>query len=81
MIRQDSQTLQNQEQHEKAENDTVLTVREVALYLRMAESTVYRLAQDRKLPGRKIGGMWRFSRKELDRWLKQPPGKEESPPE
>ena len=73
--------MQEQEKDGKAENDTVLTVREVALYLRMAESTVYRLAQERKLPGRKIGGMWRFSRKELDRWLKQPPDEGELPPE
>jgi excisionase family DNA binding protein len=74
-------TLQNQEKQGNADKDSVLTVREVALYLRMAESTVYRLAQDGKLPGRKIGGMWRFSRQELDRWVTQPPGKEESPPE
>ena len=47
-----------------------MTVREVSEYLQMAESTVYRLAQDGKLPGRKIGGVWRFpSREALGAWV------------
>lgn len=52
----------------------ILTVREVAEYLRLAESTVYRLAQEGEIPGRKIGGTWRFSRNGLDRWLGERPG-------
>jgi excisionase family DNA binding protein len=36
--------------------DAVMTVQEVSQYLRLAESTVYKLAQEGKLPGRKIGG-------------------------
>ena len=51
----------------------ILTVREVAEYLRLAESTVYRLAQDGEIPGRKIGGTWRFLRQELEGWIKQTP--------
>lgn len=47
----------------------VLTVREVAEYLRLSESTVYRLVQDGEIPGRKIGGTWRFSKQSLDEWL------------
>jgi excisionase family DNA binding protein len=53
---------------------TVMTVAEVAAFLRLAESTVYKLAQDGELPGRKIGGTWRFSRKGLEDWLVQPAG-------
>lgn len=49
--------------------DAVITVQEVSKYLRLAESTVYKLAQEGKLPGRKIGGRWRFSRESLQRWL------------
>ena len=49
--------------------DEVMTVKEVADYLRLAESTVYRLVKNGSLPGRKLGGNWRFSRKNLDRWL------------
>ncbi len=49
--------------------DEVMTVKEVADYLRLAESTVYRLVKKGSLPGRKLGGNWRFSRKGLDKWL------------
>ena len=54
------------------DGDMVMTIRDVANYLRMAESTVYKLANDGQLPGRKVGGGWRFSRKELERWLFRP---------
>lgn len=47
----------------------VMTVREVSEYLRIAESTVYKLVQEGEIPGKKIGGIWRFSRKLLDDWL------------
>lgn len=46
-----------------------MTVKEVSEYLRIAESTVYRLVQEGELPGRKVGGMWRFSRKGIEEWL------------
>lgn len=49
--------------------EEVMTVKEVAEYLRLAESTVYRLVKIGSLPGRKLGGNWRFSRKGLDKWL------------
>ncbi|HCB50270.1 MAG TPA: DNA-binding protein [Chloroflexi bacterium] len=55
------------------EPDAVLTVSEVSDYLKLAESTVYRLAKEKKLPGRKVGGAWRFSRKGLEEWLMQSP--------
>ncbi len=51
--------------------DAVMTVQEVSQYLRLAESTVYKLVQDGKLPGRKVGGRWRFPRESLQRWLEQ----------
>jgi excisionase family DNA binding protein len=53
--------------------DTIMTVHEVSEYLKLAESTVYKLAQEGKLPGRKIGGTWRFSRNGLDEWFKEGP--------
>lgn len=56
-----------------SEPDAVLTVSEVSEYLKLAESTVYRLAKEKKLPGRKVGGAWRFSRKGLEEWLMQSP--------
>lgn len=51
------------------EHDVIMTVREVADYLRVGESTVYRLARHRQLPGRKVGGAWRFSRRVVDAWM------------
>ncbi len=55
------------------DTDAVLTVKEVSQYLKLAQSTVYRLAQEQKLPCRKVGGAWRFSRKGIDQWLASGP--------
>jgi len=61
------------------EEDAVMTVKEVSAYLRLAESTVYKLAQEGQLPGRKVGGAWRFSRKGIEGWLGERPLGEFSP--
>lgn len=47
----------------------VLTLNEVAEYLRIPRSTAYKLAQEGKLPGQKVGRQWRFHRGVVDRWL------------
>jgi excisionase family DNA binding protein len=44
----------------------VLSVREVAQYLKLNEQTIYRLARNGKLPASKIGRQWRFSRQEIE---------------
>jgi len=49
--------------------DAVMTVPEVSEFLKLGESTVYRLAKEGKIPARKVGGMWRFSRESLNEWL------------
>jgi len=49
--------------------DSVMTVPEVADYLRINQRTVYRLATDRKLPGFKVGTTWRFKRADIDNWI------------
>ncbi len=49
----------------------ILTVNEVARYLRLAEATVYKLAQAGGIPAARVGGVWRFSRRLLDEWLDQ----------
>lgn len=54
----------------KHEND-VLTISEVAEYLKVAERTIYRLAAAKKVPAFKVGGAWRFSRADIDAWIKQ----------
>ena len=50
-------------------SDTLMTVDEVSDYLRLAQSTVYKLANEGKLPARKFGGSWRISRRALDEWI------------
>lgn len=50
-------------------SDEILTLREVADYLKLTEKTAYRLAAEGKLPGFKVGGSWRFKRTDLEAWI------------
>jgi len=50
-------------------SDSVMTVKEVADYLRVNQRTVYRLAVERRLPGFKVGATWRFKRNDIDAWI------------
>jgi excisionase family DNA binding protein len=50
-------------------HDELLTIPEVAELLKVAEKTVYALAQRRELPGFKVGGQWRFSRAAINDWI------------
>jgi excisionase family DNA binding protein len=52
-------------------SEDILTIREVAEYLKVTEKTVYGLAQKRKIPCFKVGGQWRFRREDLDDWIKR----------
>ena len=47
----------------------ILTLEEVAAYLKAGKRTVYRLAQAGSIPAFKLGGSWRFRRAELDEWI------------
>ena len=47
----------------------VMTVAELADYLRLPQSTLYRLAREGSIPGMKVAGQWRFHRGAVDRWL------------
>jgi len=49
----------------------VLTIDEAASYLRIPKSTVYKLAQQGRLPCQKVGRHWRFHRDAIEGWLKQ----------
>jgi excisionase family DNA binding protein len=48
-----------------------MTVHDVAVYLKVDEKTVYRLAQRGELPGFKVAGTWRFKRSDIDAWIEQ----------
>jgi excisionase family DNA binding protein len=45
----------------------ILTIKEVAVFLKLTEKTAYRLAADGKIPGFKVGGSWRFRRDEIEK--------------
>ena len=49
--------------------DRIFKVTDVARYLRIDVSTVYRLVKSGKIPAFKIGGQWRFKKAEIDKWL------------
>jgi len=54
-----------------AETDEFWTAEEVSAYLRIPQSTIYKLAQDKVLPGFKVGKHWRFRRETVLEWIKQ----------
>ena len=56
---------------ENAMTDQILTLKEVAAYLKLAEKTAYKLAAEGKLPGFKVGGSWRFKREDVETWINQ----------
>ena len=49
---------------------SILTIKEVAEYLKVNERTVYRLAGAKKIPAFKVGGTWRFVQSDIDQWIK-----------
>ena len=49
----------------------ILMIKDVAEYLKVTERTIYRLAAAKKIPAFKVGGSWRFSRADIDIWIKQ----------
>ena len=51
--------------------DEILTLKEVADHLKLAEKTAYRLASEGKLPGFKVGGSWRFQRTDIEVWIEK----------
>jgi len=51
--------------------DEILTLKEVAEYLKLAEKTAYRLAAEGRLPGFKVGGSWRFKREDVQNWIEE----------
>jgi excisionase family DNA binding protein len=51
------------------ENSDILTVEEAAELLKIPRSSVYKLAQEGKLPAQKVGRHWRFYRPTLLKWI------------
>jgi excisionase family DNA binding protein len=57
-----------QENGRSPAND-ILTLEEVASYLRLTPQTIYKWAQEKRIPGAKLGKEWRFRKSIIDRWL------------
>jgi PTS system nitrogen regulatory IIA component len=50
-------------------DDDILTLEEVAKYLRVSERTVYDWAQKGEIPAGKIGTVWRFKKSDIEKWV------------
>ena len=49
-----------------------MTIDDLVKYLQVPKSSLYKLAQEGKLPGQKVGRHWRFHKDAIDAWLKDP---------
>jgi excisionase family DNA binding protein len=51
------------------DNDKIMTLEEVAEYLRVKPQTIYTWAQEKKIPAAKLGKEWRFKKSMIDKWF------------
>lgn len=51
----------------------IMTIGETAQYLRISLSSLYKIAQDGRIPSQKVGRHWRFRKEAIDRWLEENP--------
>ena len=58
--------------------DEILTIKEVAAYLKLTEKTAYRLVAEKVIPGFKVGGSWRFRKIEIEKWIDKQSKQEEA---
>lgn len=49
----------------------IMTIKEVAEYLKLKEKTAYKLVAEGKIPGFKVGGSWRFKKSEIEKWIEE----------
>lgn len=50
-------------------DDKIMTLEEVADYLRLTPQTIYTWAQEKKIPAVKLGKEWRFKKSLIDKWF------------
>ena len=62
-----------------AADNAIMTIGEVADYLKVTERTIYRLAGAKQIPAFKVGGSWRFSKADIDGWIKDQSSVESKP--
>ncbi len=49
---------------------SLMDIEELASYLRLKKQTIYNWLHENKISGIKVGGVWRFDKKDIDKWLK-----------
>jgi excisionase family DNA binding protein len=52
-------------------DNAIMTIGEVADYLKVTERTIYRLAGAKQIPAFKVGGSWRFSKVDIELWIRE----------
>ena len=52
-------------------SDEIVTIKELARLLKVADKTVYTMAQNKELPAFKVRGQWRLRREDIDRWIEK----------
>jgi excisionase family DNA binding protein len=52
-------------------DDKIMTLEEVAEYLRVKPQTIYTWAQEKKIPAAKLGKEWRFKKSMIDQWFNE----------
>ncbi len=55
----------------REENVSIMNVHDVAVYLRLSEAKVYRLAKEGSVPSFRLGKSWRFRRDLIDEWTRK----------
>jgi len=51
--------------------EELLTLEEVAKYLKISKHTLYKMLEKRKIPAFKVANQWRFKKSDIDRWLEK----------
>ncbi len=51
------------------QDEGLVTIKEISSLLNIAEKTIYKMAAEERIPAYKLGGSWRFSIAEVQRWL------------
>ena len=47
-----------------------MTLSQLAEYLQLGKSTIYKMVQKGEIPGIKIANQWRFDKREIEKWVK-----------
>lgn len=51
--------------------DDILTLEELAEYLKISKPTLYKMVENGKIPALKLANQWRFKKEDIDKWLEQ----------